>query len=190
MTRLMDLHNHFVKLGPNVGPDDMLYSPRFKFNSGFHDGTDAAEVGRPIPWDPRTHHDPVYVAGYFAGREAYGKLGHRPDTSQEAWDLQLNTSWRDRAHLFIVTTTGEPGELELIGSTASDRYMGQLLHYDEVPVEDRLGDGVVYARNQDGVMVELVLDMDEQTPIVREVEITPEGVVYLEPAPSAPGARP
>ncbi len=92
---------------------------------------------------------------------------------------------------FTVVTTGELDDLQLIGATTSGDELAKLLHYETVAVEDRQGNGIVYARNQDGVLLELMLDMDEQTPIVRVIEITPEGVVYLDVAePETPGARP
>ena len=87
----------------------------------------------------------------------------------------------DRLHTFIVVTTGEPGDLELVDANIAEDQLGALLHLEDI-AEEHIGDGVVYARNQDGVMVAVMLDMDGQTPIVREIAITPSGVVYLTPS--------
>lgn len=80
---------------------------------------------------------------------------------------------------FTVFTAGEPDDMQLTGATISDDEMAELLHYEDVAVEDRKGNGVVYAHNQDGVLVELMLDMDQQTPVVRPVCLSPAGVQYL-----------
>ena len=80
---------------------------------------------------------------------------------------------------FTVVTTGELDDLQLTGSTTSGDELAELLHYETVAVEDRQGNGIVYARNQDGVLLELMLDMDEQTPVVRPVCLTPAGVMDL-----------
>lgn len=176
MTRLIDLQRQF-----ELVPGDSLDSPRFRFKSGFHDGTETESAGRQTPWDPRMHFDPVYVAGYFAGREDFRCSGQRSESSESAWNLHLSGDFSNRAYLFIVSTSGEMDDMELHGATISDGDLGALLHYDEVAVEDRQGDGVVYARNQDGMLIELTLDMDQQTPIVRPVFLTPAGVVDRSP---------
>lgn len=172
MTRLIDLHRQYER---EYGTQATDRSPRVRFNNGFHDGTEAEAGGRAVRWDPRLHFDPVYVAGYFAGREDFRRTGKMASDSTPAWDLHLGADFSDRAHLFIVTTSGEQDDLQLDGSTISDVDMGALLHPEDAA--ERVGDGVVYARNQDGMLIELTLDMDQQTPVVRPVSLTPAGVV-------------
>lgn len=151
-----------------------------RFAAGFGDGAADEAAGLPLPFKPVEHSDRIFVLGYFAGREDFRKFGHRPGAAAEVWDLYTGPEIVDRLHTFTVVTTGDPGELELVDASIAEDQLGALLHVEDI-AEEHIGDGVVYARNQDGVMVAVMLDMDGQTPIVREIEITPDGVVYLTP---------
>ncbi|TBR71607.1 MAG: hypothetical protein EPN64_19290 [Burkholderiaceae bacterium] len=144
------------------------YSPRVRFNWGFHDGTHDAERGHVPEWRPEAHHDAVYVAGYFGGKDAYRRLGARPQTSDESWAIHTQSEWSERIQLFIVQTEGAGDAMELKGASIPEEQLVQLLAQP----------GVFYARNQDGTMVELSVDMDFDTPVAREVEMTLAGPAY------------
>ena len=60
---------------------------RVRFNWGYHDGAGDTEQGREPAWKDKGHHDPVYVAGYHSGVDAYRRLGERPESSDEAWGI-------------------------------------------------------------------------------------------------------
>lgn len=76
-------------------------------------------------------------------------------------------------HNFTVETEGDindPSELSVVQASIPEDQLDQLL---------RTPPGVVYAKNQDGILIELMLDMDHDSLIARGVELTPEGAVYL-----------
>lgn len=73
---------------------------------------------------------------------------------------------------FTLETSIDEDGMDVHGASISDEEMEELLAAQP---------GIVYARNQDGVLVEMMLDMDEQSPIVRPVLLTPEGVIDLHP---------
>lgn len=145
---------------------------RIHFNGGFHDGADAAECGRCPLWKPEDHPYPEYVSGYFFGVDAYRRLGEKPNNSHEGWGIFAESEWSERIHTFIVRTAEDGDEMELLGASLPEDELAALLSQP----------GVIYARNQDGVMVELSLDMDFETPVARAVDMTPEGPVYLNPS--------
>ncbi len=79
-------------------------------------------------------------------------------------------------HEFTVTTTelsAEDGTLDVIGASIPDDQLDLLL---------RTPPYVLYARNQDGVPIELSFDMDFETLDARVVELTPDGPRYLDAA--------
>lgn len=167
------LHSHVSSV-----PGSMRDMPRVRFNMGFHEGSDAAQSGC-APWMAEEHHlDPVYVAGYYFGVDAYRRHGARPQTSNEGWSVYAQSEWADRIHAFIVQTKGDGDEMELCGASVPEDELAALLSQP----------GVAYARNQDGVMVELSLDMDFETPVVRAVDMTATGPVYLDDV--RPAAKP
>lgn len=143
MTRLIDLQNAYeCEHGESVWND----SPRVRFNWGFDDGMEAEESQRKMLWSPKVienaHPDPVYVAGHFAGRENFRRTGRRAPNSTAAWELALgkyDSDVRKRAHLFIVETRGEPGDLQLAGASIPGDELAQLLHYETVAVEAGIG---------------------------------------------------
>lgn len=145
------------------------FPPRVRFNWGFHDGSADAERGRDPQWKPEAHHDAVYVAGYYGGRDAYRHHGVRPESSDEGWAIYALGEWSGRIQPFIVQTEGVGDAMELKGASVPE---DQLAHLLAQP-------GVIYARNQDGAMVELSTDMDFETPVVRAVDMTPTGPKYL-----------
>lgn len=65
-----------------------LASPRFRFNSGFHDGASNRKAGRePMwrkPWGAVAHFDKIYVEGYVAGEQAVA-AGEYNESSKAAW---------------------------------------------------------------------------------------------------------
>lgn len=145
------------------------FSARVRFNRGFHDGTADGERCRQPEWNPEAHHDPVYVAGYYGGKDAYRRHGVRPQTSDEAWTIQTQGEWSGQIRSFIVLTEGAGDEMELKGASIPEDQLALLLSQS----------GVIYARNQDGAMVELSTDMDFESPVAREVEMTSAGPKYL-----------
>lgn len=70
-------------------------------------------------------------------------LGHRP--TQNAMKIQIEE--------FTVTTTADGDEVEVTAASIDEEQLTALLHTK----------GVLYARNQDGAVVELMLDMDEES---------------------------
>ena len=86
---------------------------------------------------------------------------------------------------FTIRTEGDPGdpvELQVLGASIDEDELQSLLH---------IGTGVLYARNQDGVVIELMLDMDQQSLVARGVEkVTAAGPVYLEPADEQAAPKP
>lgn len=152
-------------------------SPRVRFNGGFHDGQHAMERGWTPAWKPAEHHDPVYVAAYFAGQDEFRRNGGSSDKSDTAWDIYCRGEYRDQMHLFFVETEGDHDDLEVVGATIPEEEMAVLLGTDGVT--ERQLPGVIYARNQNGTLVEVMADMDSQSLIARAVDMTPEGPVYL-----------
>lgn len=142
---------------------------RQRFNGGFHDGAADAGHRRNPEWKPGEHPDPMYVAGYFSGKDAYRRHGRRPNSSDEEWAIHTQG---DRIHLFIVQTEGDGDDMELTGANIPEAQLEALLSQP----------GVIYARNQDGIMIELALDMDFETPTAQAVEMTRHGPVPLCPA--------
>ncbi|MEO7326581.1 MAG: hypothetical protein ABIW82_17305 [Dokdonella sp.] len=64
---------------------------------------------------------------------------------------------------FTVTTTGEgDDELEVTGASIPE---------DQVQLLLRTPPGVIYAVDQDGRTIEMMLDMDEETLIAREFDV-------------------
>lgn len=142
---------------------------RQRFNSGFHDGAADAGRGRNPEWKPGEHPDPMYVAGYFSGKDAYRRHGRHPDSSDEGWAIHAQGEWSGRIHPFIVQTEGDGDDMELTGANIPEAQLEALLSQP----------GVIYARNQDGTMIELSLDMDFETPVAHAVEMTRHGPVPL-----------
>ena len=64
---------------------------------------------------------------------------------------------------FIVQTAGSGDDIELEGASIPEDELAELLAQP----------GVIYARNQDGALMELSTDMDFETPVVRQVEPPP-----------------
>lgn len=60
---------------------------------------------------------------------------------------------------FTVTTTTDDDEIEVTGASIDEEHFSALLKTR----------GVLYARNQDGELVELMLDMDEESLIATRV---------------------
>lgn len=59
------------------------FTPRIRFNWGFHDGT--AEAERGSVRNVSSHFDKAYAAGYDAGVAAFRETGTRPESSDAAW---------------------------------------------------------------------------------------------------------
>lgn len=73
---------------------------------------------------------------------------------------------------FVVETTGAGDELEVCGASIPEEQLELLL---------RTPPWIVLARNQDGVVVEMMLDMDADSLIARPVELCEDGSVrYLD----------
>lgn len=71
-------------------PSTQCFTPRVRFNMGFHDGTKAAAAGwfnlaADHPEWVRDHRDHVYVHGYRLGHDVMEAGGPRPSTSTAAW---------------------------------------------------------------------------------------------------------
>ena len=69
-----------------------LKTPRFRFNSGYHDGASDMQQGRTGPtfWKPGRHFDKVYEQGYWFGRE---------DVSNGDYTGNSNEAWKSRSSL-------------------------------------------------------------------------------------------
>lgn len=63
---------------------DVLNTPRFHYNAGYHDGAQARENGWAPEWQPGAHFSPAYEAAYWQG--AYDQAcGTYAGNSAEAW---------------------------------------------------------------------------------------------------------
>jgi len=76
---------------------------------------------------------------------------------------------------FVVETRGSGDGMELAGASIDEDALGELLRQP----------GVIHARNQHGAVVEMFMDMDGDTPVVRPVASYPIGALSaLTPFPS------
>jgi len=63
--------------------NNLLNTPRVRFNWGFWDGRSDAQAKRRAIWNEggKKHFDSIYEVGYWAGREQ----GSDPQSSEPAW---------------------------------------------------------------------------------------------------------
>lgn len=78
---------------------------------------------------------------------------------QHFTSMDRKASLPERGEPLIVQTAGTGDEMELIGASIPEEQLAHLLGQP----------GVIHARNQHGAIVELSLDMDYDTPVVRQV---------------------
>jgi hypothetical protein len=71
-----------------MAKDSGFFSPRVRFNWGFHDAQGAAERNSPKR-DVSTHFDRDYARGYLAGLAAWELSPVRAESSEPAWQAHL-----------------------------------------------------------------------------------------------------
>lgn len=143
---------------------------QIRFNRGFHDGQHDAAGGQHPSWREVGHFDSTYVVAYFSGVNAYnnsGTLAESGDAAFQQFTAGLLAS-EVKIQPFLFKTEGEGDEIEVTGSTISDDELQFLLNTDPA---------IVYAFNQDGLLLQVMFDMDEESLIALPVELTALGIV-------------